>query len=286
MSLRKLAIAATALTAMAANTAYASIIDRPFFQVLGVVVVWGSDGSTSDPIVSDFILGTTAGGTDLIAGDVTAVITGSLDPVDTATGATALGDTASFDPITGELSGGVLTEGAAGTDGVLDISDSLTAFEIDGNTDIDGLISSHESSFYVASNTAFEIQASTTAAVTSGDFTSLSNDNIAWSIDVTQSGDDGLAFGSAAQVPHTTSGPVATILDLGDISTDPALPTTVYEGDRRTAASIGSLAAQSVRFDLTYDLDADTATTGVQGYDLSLGAGSIYSDVTYTVYSL
>jgi len=109
MSLRKLAIAGTALTAMMASTAYASIIDRPFFQVLGVVVVWGASdfddaSGTQSPIVSDFVVGLgAAGGTDLIGADGTTVLTGSLTPI----GASGAGiDAATFDPITGEVTSG------------------------------------------------------------------------------------------------------------------------------------------------------------------------------------
>ena len=158
MSLRKLAIAGTALTAMMASTATASVIDRPFFQVLGVVVVWGADGfddgsGDQAPIVSDFVVGLgPAGGTDLIGGtlaDGFTVLTGSLTPISATAGGI---DAATFDPITGQVNGGVFTD--AGTTGVLDVADSLTAFEIDDTTDVDGIgNTSHESSFYVASNT-------------------------------------------------------------------------------------------------------------------------------------
>jgi len=58
----------------------------------------------------------------------------------------------------------------------------------------------------------------------------------------------------------------------------------VFDGGRKTAASTGALAAQSVRFDSVYTLDSDTATAGTQGYDLSMGVGTLQADVTYTVF--
>jgi len=301
MSLRKLAIAGTALTAMMASTAYASVIDRPFFQVLGVVVVWGADGfddasGTQAPIVSDFVVGLgAAGGTDLIAGDVTTVLTGSLTPI----GAAGNGiDAASFDPITGQVNGGVFTD--AGTAGLLDVGDSLTAFEIDQDTDVDAVGStSHASSFYVASNTDFEIRASRTDANVTGALTgvnaagavaALDTTNISWEMSITASGNDGLRFGTDAggaavsQDPTGGAAGVSTLASLDAISNDAAAPTTVFVGGQRTAAERGSLAEQSVRFDVEYNLDTDLSTAGEQGFDLSTGVGTISSDVTYTIF--
>ena len=295
MSLRKLAIAGTALTAMMASTAYASVIDRPFFQVLGVVVVWGADGfddasGTQAPIVSDFIVGLgAAGGTDLIAGDVHTVLTGSLTPI-SGTGADI--DAASFDPITGEVNGGAFND--VNGDGVLDAGDTLSAFEIDANTDVDAVGStSHASSFYVASNTDFEIRATRTAANVTGALTgvdaagdpvALDTSNITWEMDITVDGNDGLAFGDEAQDPTGTAAGVSTLASLDAMSTDVTAPTTVFVGGQRTAAAVGTLAEQSVRFDLTYNLDTDLSTAGNQGFDLSTGVGTISSDVTYAVF--
>jgi len=47
MSIKKLALASGVAASLMAGTAYASVIDRPFFQVLGVVVVWGADGNAA-----------------------------------------------------------------------------------------------------------------------------------------------------------------------------------------------------------------------------------------------
>jgi len=244
MSFKKLALAGGVAATLMASTAYASVIDRPFFQVLGVVVVWGGtdydENAGTAPVVSDFVLLTPASGSagaDLIAGDVYSVVTGSLDPISDS--GTAADGTVTFDPVTGETSGGVFADN--GTAGVLDAADTLTAFGIDANTDIaGGLVGSHSSSFYVA------------------------------------------AYGSAAQDPTGgATGVITTVDSLDDMAGG---DTKVFDGGQRTAASVGNLAAQSVRFDSVYTLDSDTATTGVQGYDLSMGVGTLQADVTYTVY--
>jgi len=148
MSFKKLALAGGVAASLMATTAYASVIDRPFFQVLGVVVVWGGtdfqNSTTTDsegnvistpgqaPVVSDFVLLTPA-------------------------------------PVTGETTGGTFTDG--GTAGVLDAADTLTAFGINAETDISGgLVGSHNSSFYVASNAAFDIFAQSSNVLATGDF--------------------------------------------------------------------------------------------------------------------
>jgi len=286
MSLKKLLVAGGVATSLLAGTAYASVIDRPFFQVQGVVVVWGGTGfnGAATPVVSDFVLLTPASGSagaDLIAGDVFSVVTGQLDPISGF--GTAVDGNATIDPITGETSGGAFTDGGTSA-GVLDAGDSLAAFGLDANTDVaGGLVAQHNSSFYVASNAAFDIFAQTTNVFSTGDFNTngLDESNIGFAMDVTVAGDDGLAFGANAQDPSAGGdGVVASIDSLDDLNTQ----SKVFDGGQRTAASIGNLAAQSVRFDSVYTLDADTATAGVQGYDLSQGVGTLAADVTYTVF--
>ena len=274
------------------GTAFSSVIDRPFFQVTGLVVVWGATDTNANsgvaPVVSDFVLLTGASGTagaDLISDDVYTVVTGSLTPIE---GDEQSNDATTYDPVTGEATSPAGFGDDAYSDdngnGVLDAGDSMSAFAIDGSTDVDGLVGAHNSSFYVASNAAFDIYAQSTAAVTTGDFSALDESNISFSLAVTTSGDDGLAFGGNAQDPTGAANGTATATTIDSLDDIVGTDTVVFEGGQRTAASRGSLAAQSVRFDATYELDADTATAGVQGYDLSLGAGSITSDVTYTVY--
>ena len=278
MSFKKIALASGVAASLLASTAYASVIDRPFFQVLGVVVVWGGtdfdENGSSAPVVSDFVLLTPASGSagaDLIDNnDVYAVVTGSLDAIqeDGVTG-TAPG----FDPVSGTGNGSFTDNGTAG---VLDASDTFNAFGIDGTTDIDGgLVGTHSSSFYVASNAAFDIYAEA-ALDTTSTMAGMGLANITHDMSITTTGDDGLAFGAQAQNPGT----VVDVASLNDLTT----ATKVFDGTQRTAAAVGTLAEQSVRFDNVYSLDSDTGAAGVQGYDLSLGTGKLAADVTYTVY--
>jgi len=278
MKLKKLLLAGGAAAIVTASTAYASILDRPFFQVLGVVIVWGADGMDgSAPIASDFVLLTPASGSagaDLIGANGATVITGTLDAID-ADGINPSATAAN--PVDNASSGGVFTDDGSG---ILDAADSLSAFGIDATTDVDsGMTNEHLSSFYVASNAAFDIFAQSSNVVSTGDFTTLDEGDISYAMALTTSGTDGgLTFGGNAQTPATGgTGYVTTVNDLGDMTS----ATKVFDGGRRTAASRGSLVAQSVRFDNTYTLQLNGTT---DGYDLSMGVGTIRADVTYTIY--
>lgn len=287
MKFKKLGLAAAAAATMVtATSAYASIIDRPFFQVLGVVVVWGADGfdaTSNAPVVTDFVLLTTASGTagaDLIGGaaaDGNTVVTGTLDPI-SSTGANAGVPGASVvNPVTGATSGGALTENG---NGVLDAGDSLTAFGVDAATDITGgLVNSHRSSFFVASNAAFDIYAETSNVVATGDWNgTLDESDISFSMGLTVADAAApLPFGSAAQSPMGGTGVSTGLATLASLPA-PGTPTKVFGGNQRTAATPGSLTEQSVRFDNTYELGGGT------GYDLSDGVGTLQADVTFTIY--
>jgi len=291
MSIKKLALVSGVAASLMAGTAYASVIDRPFFQVLGVVVVWGADGNTAGataPVVSDFVLLTTGSnnaGADLIGGtaqDTFTVLTGSLSPIlDGEPGSGTF-----VDPITGATSAtGFADDGS--TAGVLDANDSLSAFGIDNATDVDGLINQHTSSFYVASNAAFDIYAKAENLVGTGDFdpsaagSTIGYDDISLAMAV-QSGaaatDGSITWGANSQNPGTFVNGVETAAGEGLDSMVGANGMKVFDGTQRTAASVGSLAQQSVRFDNTYTFGDGT------GYDLSMGAGSITADVTYTIF--
>jgi hypothetical protein len=287
MKMKKLLLAGGAAALMTASTAYSSIIDRPFFQVLGVVVVWGDDngGAVAAPVVTDFVLLTPASGAagaDLIgdtAVDGSTVVTGTLTEV---VGGSVQVDSsvASGDPISGTGSGNYTDAAGAGA-GVLDASDTLTAFGIDGTTDVtSALVNTHKSSFYVASNAAFDIFAQATNFAATGDFsggaTALTAANITYAMSVDVAGNDGLAYGANAQDPSTGgTGVDATIDDLSKMSAS----TKIFDGGRRTASAVGGLASQSVRFDNTYTLDDGTGS-----YDLSMGVGTVTADVTFTIF--
>ncbi|MEE9344541.1 MAG: hypothetical protein V3U88_02935 [Methylococcales bacterium] len=270
-TLKKLAIATGVAAAIAAPASQASIVDHPFFRVLGVVIVWGADSTGTAPIASDFVLmngGTGTEGNDLIGTDVHAVVTGTLGAVPAISAQGNLMD------ITGETSGGVLTDAVGANNGFLDAGDSLTAFGLDTTTDVEVSSNSVTHSFYVASNTAFDIKAVTALdAASTGDLAGLGLAGIGYELDVTVSGDDGLAFGGNAQDPSTGgTTPLTAASTLATINGN-----YVFDGGQRTALSAGAIAGQSVRFDATYTLAGGA-------YDLSQGTGLLAADVTYTIF--
>ncbi|MEM7639606.1 MAG: hypothetical protein AAF269_11105 [Pseudomonadota bacterium] len=262
MSLRNLLLAGATLAAgtMAVTApANASIIDRPHFKVLGVVIVWAADDSDgSTPIATDFVINDTtgAGDTDLILQDGRTVLTGTLTATADSASTAGLGSVLSIDNGSGTI---------ASVD--TDSPSNFAAFDVTGAS-LTGDALTYESSFYVASNTAFAIDGVATQTAQSGDFTMA---NIGYDMDVTVSGNDGIAFGANAQNPL---GGFTSFTNLSQVDgTNP-----VFVGGQRTASSAGTIASQSVRFDATYTLGAGGA------YDLSQGAGEIQADVVYTVY--
>jgi len=218
---------------------------------------------------------------------VNTVVTGSLTPVD---GTLVSGE------LDGTSFGGAFTDNATlGTQGVLDANDSLAAFGITDTTDFDADIANgatHRSSFYVASNAAFDIYAVASNLTKTGDFdldASMGLDDIELAMslaptgvaatDSTASGPS-ITYGANSQVPGTVEAVVAAGETLDQMTTGVAGANglKVFDGTTRTAAARGSLASQSVRFDNVYTLG------GVDGYDLSMGSGTISADVTYTVF--
>lgn len=254
----------------------AAVTDTVFFKSLPMVIVWGADNSAENspsatPIVSDLVLlGGTAGtaGNDIITGNVFPFVTGTISAAPQAPGAAE----GSLPAITGQVgTGGVLTDNAKS--GVLNSADTMTAFGINATTAISFNAQSSAKSFYVASNAPFDIFANTGAVSTSGDFSALTASSINWAMSITPSGNDGLAFGASAQDPSTGGTGVVAIANLGALST----ATKVFDGGRKTAASAGSIAAQSVKFNVVYSLNS--------GYDFSKGVGTISIPVTYTIYN-
>lgn len=259
----------------------AAVQDTAFFRALPMVVVWGADASaegapTANPVASDFVLlvGTTGtAGSDIISpGNVFPVVTGTLTPASQ----TPVAGTGTLVSVTGQAAapagGGVLTDNAAV--GFLNAADTMTAFGIQAATAITSPANTLKRSFYVASNSKFDLFAQTGAVTATGDFGALTAANLSWTMAITPAGTDGgLAFGANAQDPTTGGSGVSTATNLGAFTA----PTKVYGGGRKTALTNGGLASQSVRFDVAYGL--------VGGYNFSLGAGTLSVPVTYTVYN-
>jgi hypothetical protein len=245
--------------------AEASVLDNIFYKILGLTIVWGADSGGTAPVVSDFVLMTTPSGTagsDITPGDVHTVLTGTLDPVPVS-GASDEGYPLE---IVNQTSGGVFTDDG---DGVLDAGDSLTAFGIDETTDLELDVSTQSRSFYVASNTAFDISA--TASIATNSLGAALSDIDFFCDPVTLAGTDGtISFGGNSQDPSVGGSGFTCPADLGALGGG----TIIYDGGQATAASVGTIATQSVRFNFRYDFT----------YDLAMGTGDLDVDVTYTIF--
>eukprot|EP00903_Cladosiphon_okamuranus_P002940 g2938.t1 len=246
----------------------ADTIDRPHFNVDGVAIIWAADASGASPIVSDFVIGNGGSSTDLISGDVHTVVTGSLDALDESF-EDGTGATLRIQNIPG--SGNQTTRQG---DRFTSADDVLNPFQVGVNTDVRTIRSDILSSFYVASNAAFNIDVIASAV---GDPADL--DLIRLRMRLTPSGnDDGLGFGSAAQFPHTGNTDRSGV-QWGGYRRLSRLTggQDIFRGNRRTALTPGTIAEQSVRFDLDYRWN-----TG--NIDLSDGTFDVEADVIYTVY--
>lgn len=267
--------AMTALMLASAPAATAEITDRPGFRVQGLVVVWASDESGTAPIVSDFIIDTgtgnnaaASGDTDLIAGDVHTVVTGELTRYDSA-----IADNEGAPLRIQRVVGGGFTTDFDGN-GVMDASDTFAPFQLRTNSDINTRRMEVFSSFYVASNVAFSIDGIATPL---GDTTpDQMNRMRAYFDGVTVLGDDGLPFGSAAQFPQSdgvTGGRRMNGRQFSNFTTQ----RPVFRGNQRTAASRGTLAEQSVRFDFRYRYNSGDV-------DLADGVFDAEAEILYTVF--
>jgi hypothetical protein len=284
-SLRKIGLWTALLCCAVA--AEASVNDRPFFRSTATVVVFGAsdfnDNGGVAPVVVDF-LSLEAGVSNQAAPDLI-----SLD------GRTINFNSQQFNPIFSEaaggneyqinnaVSGGEFSSSAPGQ--ILDVSDSYNAFELDEDTDVDLLNGGARASrFFVASNAAFDIYALADNLDTSGAFDALDLSNIRYRLRVQTTGGGGAnRWGVRAQDP-SVGGDGIILAQTNRIRLDAIAPNPVkvFDGGRRTAAQPGSLIQQAVSFQSRYNLIG--SGINANNYDLSLGAGSIAADVTYTVY--
>lgn len=252
----------------AAQPAATGTIDRPHFNVDGIAIVWAADATGTSPIASDFVIANNGTSLDLIGTDTYTVVTGSLEPLNEAfadgTGATLR--------IQNSPGGG--NQNTRQGDRFTSADDVLNPFQIGPNTDVRTIRSDILSSFYVASNTGFNIDVIASAL---GDPADLNL--IRLRMRMTDAGnDDGLAFGGAAQIPHTGNTNRSGVQWGGyrRLSTLTA-GRDIFRGNRRTASAAGTITDQSVRFDLDYRWN-----TG--NIDLSDGTFDVEAEVIYTVY--
>ncbi|MEO1553620.1 MAG: hypothetical protein AAFR82_06755 [Pseudomonadota bacterium] len=264
----RLGAACLALGLGLAQPAMSETVDRPHFNIDNVAIVWAAESSGIAPIVSDFIIGGNGTSTDLISTDVHTVVTGSLDALDESfadgTGAT----------LRIQNSPGSGNQTTRQGDRFTSSSDVLNPFQIGNNTDVRTIRSDILSSFYVASNSTFNIDVIASAI---GDPADLNL--IRLRMRMTQTGnDDGLSFGGAAQFPHTDNTNQSGV-QWGGYRRLSTLTggRDIFRGNRRTAAGPGTITDQSVRFDLDYRWN-----TG--NIDLSDGTFDVEAEVIYTIY--
>lgn len=258
-----------------AGPASASVIDDPHFRVLGAVIVWAADAAGTAPIVSDFVIdtgtgnrGDVSGDVDLLAGDVHTVVSGTLIPADDA----YFGGQGAPVVIRRPVGTGNFSADSDGN-GLLDANDGFSAFRLRQNTDTNTRRMEIWSSFFVASNEPFNID----AVMTPVNGTQVSDLNrIFLRLSVTDSGNDGIAFGAAAQFPHT-AGPLGGSRANSRRLSNMTSPVRVFVGNQRTARVPGSIVDQSVRFDLRYRYHSGSV-------DLSDGVFDFEAEVLYTVY--
>lgn len=269
-------IALSLLMGSACMTAQAQSASSPKFEVFGVVIVWaGGNPATGNttPMISDFVVNSSWGSTsaddyDLIASNAHTVQTGTLVPLQDSMGS-AQGTPLQLRRLSGEPNFQTDTN----NDGVMDAQDSFSSFRVRAASEVRSRQMELNSSFYVASNVPFAIEG---VAAPTGSTTLNDLRDIRATLSVTQSGNDGIAFGSASQLPHS-GGPTA-----GTYLTNRRLyamrnPRTIFTGDQKTANGFGSITEQSVRFDLNYRYNSGNA-------NLSDGVFDIEAEVTYTVY--
>ncbi len=254
--------------------AHAGAIDNPHFRIMGAAIVWGADTDDAAPIVSDFVINTSAaiaGDADLIAGNVKPVIIGTLIPTDDAWSTQS-----AMTPLT-------ITNTPLGTNFSTDRNgdrettdtDAFGAFRIQANSDVLKTGAWYASSFYVASNNPFHISAIATRSPT----TTVAQFNLmTLRLTTTTSGTAGaLSFGSAAQNPHSANATTSGSRALGRRLNTMLTRFDVFRGNRRTARVPGTITQQSVRFNLDYRIAGGN-------YDLSRGLIDSSAEVVYTVY--
>ncbi len=272
-----------------ASSAMADIIDRPYFRANSLVIVFGADDFAENggvaPIVFDFVtlenLGSGTAGDDLIAADGRPINynTQQYNPIQS-------GDGSGWEyQIHDATFGGAFQSSAPHQ--TLDANDSYTAFGLDDDTDIDLLGGGARASrFFVASNTAFDIYGQADNIQATGDFSSLSYQNIRFRFRYNVSGGGGVnRWGQRAQDPAlggagVVLGQNGTLFTLDDLD---GTPVKVFDGGRRTARQRGSIMQQAVGFQSRYNLRG----AGINGnnYDFSMGVGSLSAEITYTIYT-
>lgn len=269
--------------------ALSAVVDRPFFRAASIVIVFGASDFEENggvaPVVYDFHVldGATSGqaAQDLIADDGRSINynTRRYNPIQS-------GESSGWEyQINNQTFGGAFTSSAPHQ--TLDANDSYSAFGLDNTTDVDLLGGGNRASrFYVASNVPFDIFGQASNLTATGDFSTMDYSNIRYRLRYQTSGGGGVnRWGRSAQDPApsgngVTYGQDGSLYTLDGLA---AAPVKVFQGERRTARTNGSIMDHAISFQSRYNLRGSTITGN--NYDFSQGVGSIGADVTYTVYT-
>lgn len=269
--------------------ALSAVADKPFFRAASIVIVFGAsdfeENGGEAPIVFDFHVldGSTSGqaAPDLITDDgrTTNFNTGRFNPIQS-------GESSGWEyQINNQTFGG--TFNSTGPHQTLDANDSYSAFGLDNSTDVDLLGGgSRASRFFVASNVPFDVFGQASNLIATGDFTSMDYSNIRYRLRYQVTGGGGVnRWGQSAQDPAPsgngiTYGGDGTTFTLAGLV---AAPVKVFQGERRTAQTPGSIMNHAIGFQSRYNLTG--ASINGNNYDFSQGVGSLGADVTYTVYT-
>ena len=281
--------AIAAVISLQPTTAFADVLDRPYFKASSLVIVFGADDFAENggvaPVVFDFVtlenLSSGAEGNDLIAADGRSINynTQRYNPIQS-------GDNSGWEfQVNDATFGGAFNSSAPHQ--TLDANDSYTAFGLDDTTDIDLLGGGNRASrFFVASNTAFDIYGQADNFQATGDFSGLDYSNIRYRLRYNVSGGGGAnRWGQRAQDPAVGGSGVVlgqngTLFTLDDMA---GTPVKVFDGGRKTARQRGSIMQQAVGFQSRYNLRGASVTGN--NYDFSMGVGSVSAEITYTIYT-
>lgn len=162
------------------------------------------------------------------------------------------------------------------SEGFLDASDSLNPFTLNQNTDLVGVATTAQRSFYVSSRTDFYLSAQVFPVGAAGSGNSSNHfDTIEFDYQMTMRGeDDGMQFGANARRGNGNMRVIGNVDTLADLYGGPVnIMEFRREIRRRNSASLPS---QSVRFDYTY---------GFEDYDLSMGAGRVRYRIEFDFYN-
>ena len=230
-----------------------------------MIIIWGADDSTAEvPIAFDFIVDNGSTESDLVMATGRALASlpsGNLVPTADAVGSVGVGS----------LLG---VEAAPGTGGYVQVdtntNDPIAAFQLGTGTTLMSNEHMREFSyFFLASNTPFHISANAVTISQSGEF-DLSDITLR-SNHAVSSNSLQMPFGSSARHGGTHIQNY-TLAELNGVD--------IYQRPNRgTARDPGSIADQSIKFNLVYRFRGEG-----DDYDLSMGFGDIHAEVTYTAY--